>query len=60
MSSRVARAAARLASAGQKVAVAETSSGGLIAAELLAQSHPLISVVIQERWNDDEFNWDNV
>lgn len=37
MGSRLAAAAARLVAAGQSIAVAETSAGGLIAAKLLAQ-----------------------
>ena len=38
MATRLAAAAARLAAAKQKVAVAETSAGGLIASSLLAQA----------------------
>jgi phenylpyruvate tautomerase PptA (4-oxalocrotonate tautomerase family) len=30
------------------------------AAEYIAQKHPSISVVIQERWNEDEWGWDYV
>ena len=37
MATRVSRVVARLVSAGHKVSIAETSAGGLVAAELLAQ-----------------------